>query len=461
MPVFGSLERNLQFTDGRTMMAVGHHVATTRVRVVWGRADASGRPPDHKEQTLMATSKPRPRRVKVPGEPYIYERPGREPRIFEIVWRDAERNQHVRKVDGGIMAARAERDRILGDRATGHTPAEPRLTFGKAANAWLESLQSREMREETRAEYGRHIARLSGWHTRRLNTITTADLRRLLAALRGEGLGERSLALHLGTVGRVFRFAAAELRWRGQDPTRLLERADRPRARRGHAGAIFEGDQLERTVAAAHEPFATLFKVMAGTGCRISEAVGLRLDDLILDDDPRIAFRRQMGRDGAERTLKTEESEGIVPITDSLAAALRAHLARTAERGIPGDYVFATRSGRPLGQRNVARELRRAQSVAKRPDGSLVFPILNERDARGEPVPVPRGAVPGLHSFRHTLATRMSDAGATAEEIQRQLRHADSTVTRAVYIRELSDQERRRGQRERIAGLVRELEDEL
>jgi integrase len=55
----------------------------------------------------------------------------------------------------------------------------------------------------------------------------------------------------------------------------------------------------------------------------------------------------------------------------------------------------------------------------------------------------------------------MSDAGATAEEIQRQLRHADSTVTRATYIRELSAQERRQGQRERIAGLVRELEEEL
>jgi hypothetical protein len=54
----------------------------------------------------------------------------------------------------------------------------------------------------------------------------------------------------------------------------------------------------------------------------------------------------------------------------------------------------------------------------------------------------------------------MSDAGATAEEIQRQLRHADATVTRAVYIREVTDQERRHGQRERIAGLVPELGDQ-
>jgi integrase len=48
----------------------------------------------------------------------------------------------------------------------------------------------------------------------------------------------------------------------------------------------------------------------------------------------------------------------------------------------------------------------------------------------------------------------MSDAGATAEAIQRQLRHADANVTRAVYIHELKDAERRQGQRERIAGLM-------
>jgi integrase len=185
-----------------------------------------------------------------------------------------------------------------------------------------------------------------------------------MTRLRGEGLGDRSLALHLGTVGRVFRFAAAEMGWRGQDPTRLLERADRPKARRGHAGAIFEAHQLEETLAQAHEPFRTLFMLMAGTGCRVSEALGLRLDDLTLDGDPRVSFRRQMGRDGEERSLKTDESEGVVPITDTLAAALRAHLARTAKRGIPGDRVFATRSGR--GARPAQRRARAAPGAACR-----------------------------------------------------------------------------------------------
>ena len=120
---------------------------------------------------------------------------------------------------------------------------------------------------------------------------------------------------------------------------------------------------------------------------------------------------------------------------------------RSAERGIPGEYVFATRTGRPLSRHNVHRELRRAQKAAKGPDGTATYPALNEDR------PLRRGEVPSLHSFRHTVATRMSDAGATAEEIARQLRHKNANVTRAVYIHEIQDQERRRAQRERIAGL--------
>jgi hypothetical protein len=32
--------------------------------------------------------------------------------------------------------------------------------------------------------------------------------------------------------------------------------------------------------------------------------------------------------------------------------------------------------------------------------------VLHERDRFGEPVIVPHGAVPSIHSFRHTLASR-------------------------------------------------------
>ena len=63
---------------------------------------------------------------------------------------------------------------------------------------------------------------------------------------------------------------------------------------------------------------------------------------------------------------------------------------------------------------------------------------------------VPRGTVPGLHSLRHTAASRFLHAGDTADEVAALLGHKDATVTRAVYLHEIEDGARRQLRRERI-----------
>lgn len=52
---------------------------------------------------------------------------------------------------------------------------------------------------------------------------------------------------------------------------------------------------------------------------------------------------------------------------------------------------------------------------------------------------VPHGAVPSMHSFRHTMASRALLAGESVDEIAFLLGHRDANVTRAVYVRELAD----------------------
>jgi integrase len=387
----------------------------------------------------------KPRRVKVPGEPYLYERTnaaGR--RIFEVGWRDPDRRQHWRTVEGGLLAARAERDRILGARASGaQSTANPRLRFGEAAERWLAAVEERDLRSSTKADLTRlvRVRLLPRLHACRLDGITGDDLVRLVSELRAEGLGERSLALVLAVVGRIYRHAARRLGWAGRNPVEMLDRHERPKPSRDRRRAIFERDALEETIAEAHEPCRTVFKVLAGTGCRISEALALTWDDLYLDEDARIALRWQVDRQGQRRPLKTDASARTVPIPGRLAAVLKAH---AAGRTTPGPYVFATRSGRPLSQRNVARELRRAQRSATQPDGAPTYPALHEDGS------VPRAAVPGLHSFRHTAASRFLLAGDTADEVAALLGHKDATVTRAVYLHEIEDAGRRALRRERI-----------
>lgn len=138
-----------------------------------------------------------------------------------------------------------------------------------------------------------------------------------------------------------------------------------------------------------------------------------------------------------------------MPIPRELAAVLARHKLASVDTR-PAAYVFATRTGRPLAQRNVMRALRLAQTRAVTPDGQPTFPILHERDEHGHPLPVPRGAVPSMHSFRHTYASRWLLAGESVDEVAFLLGHRDGNVTRAVYVHEVADARRRATRRSRL-----------
>jgi integrase len=116
----------------------------------------------------------------------------------------------------------------------------------------------------------------------------------------------------------------------------------------------------------------------------------------------------------------------------------------------PTDFVFVARNGGALRQTNVGRALRIAQRRAVDAEGNPTFPILHEVDARGHAAPVPHGAIPSMHSFRHTVASRALLAGESVDEVAFLLRHRDANITRAVYVRELGDARRRTMRRSRM-----------
>jgi hypothetical protein len=79
------------------------------------------------------------------------------------------------------------------------------------------------------------------------------------------------------------------------------------------------------------------------------------------------------------------------------------------------------------------------------------FAVLHEVDTEGRPVRVPRGVLPSMHSFRHTVASRALLAGESVDEVAFLLGHRDGTVTRTVYVREVADARRRAFRRSRMA----------
>jgi integrase len=403
----------------------------------------------------MTTDSGPARRVRV--ERNLYRRPSG---VYEIGFKDAAGKQRWRTVDGGITAARALRDEILAQRNRGgQTVHDRRLRFADVATQWLDGpvLDVRSRTQDCyRNAVENHLLRPFG--NRRLDAISPDELALLVRQLRTEGLSESSIVIVLGVANRVHRYAARRLGWSGANPVSLLLPSERPKPSLAQRRRIFDGRELEQTIKAAAEPYRTLFTLATLTGARLSELLGLtwanvRLDDL---DDAEIEFGWQVDRHGHRQPTKTDGSARTVPVPRELAVILARH--KLASRHVRSeDYIFATSTGRPLGQRNVARALRSAQRRAVDDDGEPTFPVLHGRDAQGHPVSVPHGAVPSMQSFRHTVASRALLAGESVDEIAFLLGHRDANVTRAVYVRELADARRRTMRRSRMIAEFGEL----
>jgi integrase len=398
---------------------------------------------------MSKTNPSAPRRVSV--ERNVYRRANGK---FEIGFKDGAGVQRWRTVEGGITAARALRDELLARRGRGERVApNPRLRFGEAADRWLAG-PVLDLRDTTQAGYRNAVEKhlRPRYATRRLDAIDADAVAILVRELRSEGLSEPTCAVIVAVLGRVYRYAARRLSWAGQDPTSLLLRSERPKVSQALRRPIFEGEQIAQTIAAASEPWRTLFVTAALTGARVSELCGVTWAHVTLDDvdDADMEFATQVDRRGNPVPTKTDGSARTIPLPRDLGALLAKHKLRS-RFSADSDYAFATGTGRPLSQRNVSRALRAAQRRAVTPDGLPTFPILHERDERGRLVKVPRGVLPSMHSYRHTYASRTLLAGESVDELAFLLGHKNANVTRAVYVREVADARRSAARRSRIA----------
>lgn len=371
-----------------------------------------------------------------------------------IGFRDSSGRQRWQTVPGGIQAARSARHKILGAKASGErVRPNPRLKFGEASERWLAE-QVAGLRPSTRASSGSYVKHhlAPRWGNRPLSTITVTDAAKLVRELRAQGLAEWTIAGILGCAGRIFKFALRHCEWHGENPIALLQNGERAKVSATPERRIYTPDELAQVLAAAREPLGTLLRLASVTGARESELLALWWGDLDLRDaaTATIRFTHQVDHKGVRVALKTEESKATLPLPRAAVALLREHRARSATPTAAGSFVFATKTGRALGPRNVMRALYLAQQRARRPDGEPTFPELFERDERGHLVVDEHGRyvparvsrrklnLPDFHALRHGAAMDCDDA----EQARALLRHRNSNVTRTIYRAHFGDRER-------------------
>ncbi len=189
----------------------------------------------------------------------------------------------------------------------------------------------------------------------------------------------------------------------------LPPRLERPRRR------FFTAGEVRQIVAAAPEPYATIYLLAAMTGLRAGELFGLKVSDL--DFERRVIYIRRGMWKGKLQSLKSQSSERTLHMPEPLARRLGQYL--KAWRPNPLGLLFSSRSGTPMDSEHILyREL---------------YPMLDR-------LGIGRG---GLHAFRHTHASLLVECSASVPVAQAQLGHADSRTTLGVYAHCLPDSQRR------------------
>lgn len=160
--------------------------------------------------------------------------------------------------------------------------------------------------------------------------------------LRAAGKSEWTIAGVLKAVNRIFKFASRRLGWFGANPVGELEDGERPRTGTMAKRRLYTDNELAQTLAAAHEPYRTLFSFAAVTGARLSECLGLVWADLDLADVKvaTVSFRFQVDRRGRRQPLKTEESQRTIELPAGLASILAQHRLRSLHSG-SAHFIFS------------------------------------------------------------------------------------------------------------------------
>ena len=272
-----------------------------------------------------------------------------------------------------------------------------------AVDAFLDMLAAeRGAAANTLDAYRRDLARWAAYCAGRgvaLDRADTGVLEAYLADLHGHGYARRSARRHLSALRQFHRFLVVE-GWRGDDPTARL---DAPKVDRVLPRTLAEAE-VDALLTAAHEAegpaglrLACLVELLYGSGLRVSELVGLRLEQLDLAE----AILHVTGKGGRAR---------IAPIGGQALAALDRYLAVRGgfvATAVDHGWLFPSRARQGYLTRQRILQLLKGLAVEVGLPPERVSP----------------------HVLRHAFATHLLARGMDLRVLQTLLGHADIATT--------------------------------
>ena len=287
--------------------------------------------------------------------------------------------------------------------------------IGEYIDEWLGYLRvERGSSINTVSNYKRDIERyrldLESHGMNDLKTIKSADIERHLADLSaGTVSGKPAAASSIARASAAIRSFHTFVSATSPDIDNPAARITSPK-QGSHLPKALSVEQVSALLDAARVGDdvislrdSALLELLYATGARVSEAVGLALDDLDLDEE--LPVIRLFGKGRKER---------IVPLGSYAKAAIEAYIVRSrpvlAQRGQGSPALFLNSRGRALSRQS-------AWEIIQRVAG---------RAGIDEDV--------SPHTLRHSFATHLLEGGASIRDVQELLGHA-SVQTTQIYTR--------------------------
>ena len=151
---------------------------------------------------------------------------------------------------------------------------------------------------------------------------------------------------------------------------------------------------------------ALIFEVLAGTGCRISECLGLRYRD---HQGSRLILARTWAKKRKIKPPKSFGSRRTIEIAPDISQAIDKVRCQAKGKRSLTDFIFATRTGTPIDQNRV-----RSRMLSK---------VIEEAGVSRRT----------LHEIRHSHAVILLEAGTPLKVVQERLGHKDPATTLKTY----------------------------
>lgn len=333
--------------------------------------------------------------------------------------RDPVTSKRKQKTKGGFKSEKAaERAaiKVLAELESGQYVHSNKVGFKEFAEEWLEEYKLSGVKENTYNTRKYHVAisvhYLGGL---KLQDITRRHYREMFRKI-NTGYSHNYLRKINITTTMIFRYAQ-ELGIIKDSPSAFFKL---PKKSEEHEDNMIVEKYLEKeelvlfldTVKEkGREEEYELFLLLAFTGARIGEALGLKWLDLDFKrrtiSISRTVFDSGLGKDQVHST-KTSNSTRLLEVDQRVFDALRKMKAqRTVTKlGDSGNFLF---------------QRIRTRSVVNSAIKKVLALCEIQKDLSS-------------HSFRHTHASLMAEAGASLEEIQNRLGHKSDEITRNIYL---------------------------